>query len=288
MADPSHPNTVSTILQPLSGDTGSGKIAYRYNPGKTSYEKVNAGASGVLFCGGFHSNMDGGKAEYLDAACRDWGVGFTRFDYRGHGLSDGVFADGTIGDWYADAQLIFDEVCRGDQIVIGSSMGAWMALMLARDRGARIRGMILIAPAPDFPRQLMLKQLPEDARAELARDGVWYRPSEFEDDPYPITQRLIDESAAHEILDGPKITVNGPVHILHGTADEVVPLDHAHRTADHIDAPFVDVETIPDGDHRLSDPLNLARLQRVLEQVLGRVGYEVASSPSSKSFSASR
>lgn len=264
MSDLSQFGTVNTILQPHSGDTGPGKIAYRYSPGNTSDEKVNVAAPGLLFCGGFHSNMDGGKAEFLDAACRKRGLGFTRFDYRGHGQSDGAFADGTIGDWYEDAKLIFDQVCIGDQIVIGSSMGAWMALMLARDRGARIRGLVLIAPAPDFPRKLMLSQLPPEARADLQATGVWYRPSEFEDDPYPITQRLIDESAAHELLDGPKVTVDGPVHILHGTADEVVPMDHAIRVADAIDADSVDLEAVLDGDHRLSDPENLGRLWRVV------------------------
>ncbi len=212
--------------------------------------------------------MDGGKAEFLHARCRDLGHAFTRFDYGGHGKSSGRFADGTIGDWYRDALAILDTVCQGPQIVVGSSMGAWMALMLARDRPDRVAGLILIAPAPDFPQRLMLPHLPEAARAALERDGVWYRPSEFEADPYPITRRLIEESRRHEVLSGSSIKVRGAVHILHGTADEVVPLSHAQAVADWVKADSVTLETVEGGDHRLSTPADLDRLWSALRTVM--------------------
>lgn len=257
---------IQRLQQDLPGDSGPGRVAYRHRPPKASGPGTNAKPN-LLFCGGFHSNMDGGKAQFLDAKCAETGLGFTRFDYRGHGHSDGTFKDGTIGDWYADAKLIFETVAAGPQIVIGSSMGAWMALMLARDFADRVAGLILIAPAPDFPRRLMLPSLPDAARTALAQKGIWHRPSEFEDDAYPITQRLIDESAAHELLDGPKVHLNGPVHILHGTDDEVVPLSHAKRVPSILVAPEVSLIEIPKGDHRLSSPPDLDRLWNTVRAV---------------------
>lgn len=266
------PDPHDTLPQSDPGDTGAGRVAYRHLPrnARADGASKSGGRPDILFCGGFHSNMDGGKASYLHAQCAAAGRGFTRFDYRGHGLSDGRFADGTIGDWAADARLVMDRVCQGPQIVVGSSMGAWMALLLARDRPLRVAGLILIAPATDFPRRLMLPQLPADARAALETDGVWYRPSEFEDDPYPITKRLIDESAAHELLSGPPIRIDGPVRILHGTQDEVVPLAHAQMVADWVDAETVTLDVIQGGDHRLSEPDDLAHLWRAVDGGPGR------------------
>lgn len=260
------PDPHDTLAQSDPGDTGFGKVAYRHLPrnARADGDERSGDQPDILFCGGFHSNMDGGKASFLHAECAAVGRGFTRFDYRGHGLSDGRFAEGTIGDWAADSRLVMDRVCQGPQIVVGSSMGAWMALLLARDRPARVAGLVLIAPAPDFPRRLMLPQLPDDARASLKADGVWHRPSEFEDDPYPITRRLIEESAAHEVLDGPAIRVDGPVHILHGTLDDVVPLSHARRVGDWVDAQTVTLDVIEGGDHRLSRMDDLARLWRAV------------------------
>ena len=247
------------IRQTWPGDTGCGRLAYRHTPSKTSEQNTPS----VLFCAGFHSNMDGRKASCLHRRCAKAGIGFTRFDYRGHGLSDGAFAAGTIGDWAADARLILDAVCGGPQIVVGSSMGAWMALMLARDRPARIAGLVLIAPGLDFPRRLMLPGLSVEARATLARDGVWHRPSEFEEPPYPVTRRLIEESTGHELLNGPPVAVSGPVRILHGTADEVVSLSHAEAVRDWLGGDVV-LEAVAGGDHRLSDPAGLKRLWRTV------------------------
>lgn len=270
MSENAYPDTVKTLDQPEPGSTGRARIAYRDIPRNASSPRAESDETpGILFCGGFHSNMDGGKAAFLSDRCAAVGLGFVRFDYRGHGLSGGAFADGTIGDWYDDARLVFDTVCDGPQIVVGSSMGGWMALLLARDRPERIKGLVLIAPAPDFPRRLMLPQLDAAARQALDRDGVWHRPSEFEDDPYPITRALIEESAQHEVLGGPRIAVNGPVHILHGTNDEVVPLAHAHRVAEQVTADRVDLEVVEGGGHRLSDPPDLERLWRALQSVSG-------------------
>ena len=142
-----------------------------------------------------------------------------------------------------------------------------MALMLARDRAPRIAGLVLIAPAPDFPRKLMLPNLPEAARADLQDTGVWLRPSEFGDAPYPITQKLIDESRQHEVLDGPPVVVNGPVTILHGTADDVVPLTHAQSVANWVQGDPVTLTAIEGGDHRLSTPSDLDRLWTAVHSI---------------------
>lgn len=227
------------------------KIAYRREAGKHP---------GVLFCGGFHSDMDGGKATFLHARAAEEGIAFTRFDYQGHGRSSGAFAEGTIGTWFADALFVLDRLTEGPQVIVGSSMGGWMALLLARARPDRVAGLVLIAPAPDFPRKLMAPSLPEEARRALQETGVWDRPSEFADESYPITARLIEDSAAQELLDGPAIPISGPVHILHGLADEVVPFDHARRVVDLVAAPSVALEAIKGGDHRLSTDEDLARL----------------------------
>jgi len=236
------------------------KIAYRHERGKHP---------GLLFCGGFHSDMTGSKASFLHEKSAAASIAFTRFDYQGHGASSGQFVDGTIGLWAADALRVLDQVCEGPQILIGSSMGGWMALLLARARPERVKGLVLIAPAPDFPRRLMLPELPAEVVDTLRREGQWSRPSEFGDDDYPITLRLIEESAAHEVLAGPAIPVDGPVHILHGLADETVPFDHAAKVVDIVQAPAVTLEAVKGGDHRLSTRGDLERLWTRIMEVRG-------------------
>jgi pimeloyl-ACP methyl ester carboxylesterase len=256
------PIPIAYITQPDPGESGAGRIAYRHRAGNSS------GKPGVLFCGGFQSDMDGGKARYLDVRCAAADLQYTRFDYRGHGASDGAFADGTIGDWADDARLIFDRICTGPQVVVGSSMGGWIALLLALARPLRIAGLVLVAPAPDFPRRLMLPAMPDEAQAALARDGLWQRPSAYGPDPYPITRRLIGESEAHELLDGPPIPIGAPVHILHGSDDEDVPLGHGWRVFDRLHAPQKRMTVVPGGDHRLSTPADLDRLWAALKPML--------------------
>lgn len=236
------------------------------DPGATVAYRQRAGAApGILFCGGFHSDMTGTKASYLSDWCAARGRAFTRFDYQGHGASSGRFADGTIGTWFADALAVLDAVTAGPQLVVGSSMGGWMALLLARARPARIAGLALLAPAPDFPRRLLLPALPREALAALQASGRWDRPSAYGADAYPLTWRLIAESRNHEILDGPPIPVAGPVHILHGDADPDVPWQHARRCLDIVQAPEAVFHLVKGADHRLSSPADLARLGAILE-----------------------
>lgn len=239
--------------------TGGGKIAYRHRPGKSP---------GVMFCSGYHSTMEGDKATWLDTVCARVGQAYTRFDYQGHGGSSGAFKDGTIGLWRDDALAVLDQVAQGPQIVVGSSMGAWIALLLAEARPDRVQALLLIAPAPDFPHRLMWPSLDADARATLERDGIWSQPSAFEEDPYPVTMRFIEESREHEVLNGTPVAFDGPVRILHGTLDDVVPTAHALACLDAVTSNDATLTLVKGGDHRLSTPADLDRLADALGALL--------------------
>lgn len=224
----------------------------------------------VMFCGGFRSNMAGSKALALQAHCIAAGRAFTRFDYRGHGESGGAFADGTVGDWLDDAMAVLDAVTAEPLILVGSSMGAWIALLAALARPDRVKGLVLVAPAIDFTEALIWERLPAEVRAVLLRDGIWRRESAYADEPDEITLRLIEEGRNH-LLFGRPIPFDGPVRILHGMADDTVPWQFATRTAESLTGADVTVTLVKNGDHRLSDAENLARLTDAVDQVARRV-----------------
>ena len=224
----------------------------------------------IMFCGGFRSNMAGAKALTLEAHCAAAGRACTRFDYRGHGESDGAFTDGTIGGWLDDSLAVLDQVVRGPVVLVGSSMGAWIALLAARSRPDRVKGMVLVAPAVDFTEALIWERLPAADRATLERDGVWLRESDYVDDPDRITLRLIVEGRNH-LLFGQPIPFDGPVRILHGMEDETVPWQFATRTAESLTGADVIVTLVKGGDHRLSDEENLSRLMGAVEEVADRI-----------------
>lgn len=232
-----------------------GTIAYRATDGKSP---------GVVFLGGFMSDMTGTKASALEAHCRRVGRGFVRFDYSGHGASDGAFRDGTIGGWRDDALAVIDAARAGSLILVGSSMGGWLMLLAARARPERVVGLVGIAAAPDFTEALMWDEFDGETRAALARDGVVARPSGHGEPPGPITVRLIEEARRHLLLRGP-VPVACPVHLLHGMADEEVPWRTAPRIAEAVASADVTVELIKDGDHRLSRTRDIARLCAVVE-----------------------
>ena len=214
----------------------------------------------VLFLIGFRSDMTGSKASALDAWGAETGRAVVRFDYSGHGRSGGRFEDGTIGRWLEEAEAVVDRVCRRPLVLVGSSLGGWMALLLARKLKAEkaVAGLVLVAPAADFTSRLMEPAFSEEAREAIARDGVWLRPSAY-GDPYPITRRLLEESRAHLLLDGP-IDVGCPVHILQGVRDVDVPWQHAVETVSRIATDDVVLTLVKDGDHSLSRPRDLERL----------------------------
>jgi pimeloyl-ACP methyl ester carboxylesterase len=234
---------------------GQRRIAVRARPG---------GGPGLFWLGGFHSDMRGTKALALDAWAAEQNRACVRFDYSGHGESGGAFTDGTIGRWLEEAVAVFSQACRGPQVLIGSSMGGWVALLLARElakrtsHAASLAGMVLIAPAPDFTEELMWKTFSPEARHEIETKGFWLRPSEY-GEPYPITRGLIEDGRKHLLL-GSAIDVGCPIHILQGGQDPDVPWRHAFALAHRLPADDVVLTMIQDGDHRLSRPQDIARI----------------------------
>ncbi|MGA8902887.1 MAG: alpha/beta hydrolase [Bradyrhizobium sp.] len=219
---------------------------------------------GLFWLGGFKSDMQGTKAVALDGWAAERKRACVRFDYSGHGESGGDFVRGTIGRWLEESVAVFERFCAGPQVVIGSSMGGWMALLLARELARRpaprasLAGLVLIAPAPDFTEELMWKRFSPEARHQIETTGVWLRPSEY-GDPYPITRNLIEEGRKHLLLGG-AIEVGCPVHILQGARDPDVPWKHAFALAHRLPAEDMVLTMIQDGDHRLSRPQDIARI----------------------------
>ena len=219
------------------------------------------GAPGLLWVSGCNSDMAGTKAVALDAWAGEQGRACVRFDYSGHGESEGRFVDGTIGRWLAEALAVFDRFCPGATVAVGSSMGGWIALLLARElkrRGTPLAGLVLIAPAPDFTEELMWKGFPDEVKREIETSGVWMRPSDY-GDPYPITRGLIEDGRKHLLLGG-SIDVGCPVRILQGAQDPDVPWRHAFALTERLPSEDVVLTMIRDGDHRLSRPQDIARL----------------------------
>jgi pimeloyl-ACP methyl ester carboxylesterase len=228
--------------------------------------RCRAGANpGLFWLGGFKSDMKGTKAEALDLWARDHGRAMTRFDYSGHGESGGNFMHGTIGRWLEESLAVFGAFCRGPQVVVGSSMGGWLALLLARElalRGATnasVIAMVLVAPAVDFTEELMWKRFPAEIKREIEANGVWQRPSQYSDEPYPITRNLIEEGRRHLLLDA-MIETGCPVRILQGVQDPDVPWHHAVELTSRFARDDVVLTLVKDGDHRLSRPEDLERL----------------------------
>lgn len=219
---------------------------------------------GLFWLGGFKSDMKGTKAEALDCWAEREGRGCLRFDYSGHGESGGSFTDGTIGRWLEETLAVYLRFARGPQLVIGSSMGGWLALLLARALAARkdgapITGIVLIAPAVDFTEELMWKQFSTTTRRELEEKGIWLRPSEYGDEPYPVTRGLIEDGRNYLLLGG-LIETGCPVHILQGVQDPDVPWRHAVELVSRFSRDDVVLTLIKDGDHRLSRPEDIERL----------------------------
>ncbi len=219
---------------------------------------------GLVWLGGFKSDMKGTKAEALDRWAEKEGRACLRFDYSGHGESGGIFTDGTIGRWLEESLAVYLRFAHGPQVLIGSSMGGWLALLLARTLSQRsgaapIAGMVLIAPAVDFTEELMWKQFPDAIKREIEQTGLWMRPSAYDEDPYPITCTLIEDGRKHLLLGG-LIETGCPVHILQGVEDPDVPWRHAVELVSRFSRDDVVLTLIKDGDHRLSRPEDIERL----------------------------
>jgi pimeloyl-ACP methyl ester carboxylesterase len=230
-------------------------------------------APGVVWLGGFKSDMQGTKAQALATWAEARGRACLRFDYSGHGESGGDFAHGTIGRWFEESVAVFDQFCRGPQVVVGSSMGGWIALLLARElrrRAAKhpattLAGLVLIAPAVDFTEELMWKKFPAKVKQEIETTGQWVRPSEYDAGGYPITRALIEDGRNHLLLGG-LIETGCPVRILQGSLDPDVPWSHAVELVQRLAQDDVVLSVIKDGDHRLSRPEDIERLIKVVEE----------------------
>jgi pimeloyl-ACP methyl ester carboxylesterase len=220
---------------------------------------------GVFWLSGYKSDMNGTKAQALALWAEQHGRAFVRFDYSGHGESQGNFLEGTIGRWLAESLMVFTACCRGPQILVGSSMGGWLALLLARElqrRGesvAPLAGMVLIAPAVDFTEELMWKRFTPAIKGELETKGVWARPSEYSAEPYLVTRQLIEEGRNHLLLGG-MIETRCPVRILQGVEDPDVPWQHAVELVSRFASDDIVLTLVKDGDHRLSRAEDIERL----------------------------
>ncbi|UTW55549.1 carboxylesterase [Kordiimonas sp. SCSIO 12610] len=243
------------MIEPKFIRTSHGtKIAYHKTPA------VRAKSPGVVFLGGFMSDMEGSKALALEAMCKAENRSFVRFDYSGHGQSSGKFEDGTIGLWLKDALAVIDELTEGPQILVGSSMGGWISLLAAKARRARVAGFIGIAAAPDFTVRMWNEEFSDDQRRAILDEGFVKIPTEYGDQPYTITKALMDDGWQNRVVHGP-IHLDVPVRLIQGLEDADVPWQTALNIADKLTGDDVDIILVPGGDHRLSTDHDLERLK---------------------------
>lgn len=245
---------------------GAPRLAYLARPAR-----AGSALPGFFWLGGFRSDMRGNKAQFIDALAETQGRAFLRFDYSGHGESEGAFGDGTIGLWTAQALALFRALTQGPQILVGSSMGGWIALLLARalaqaNESARLAGMVLIAPAVDFTETLMWPLLPEEIRQTISREGSWTRPADDYGEAYPLTKALFEDGRANCLFNG-EIRSYCPVAVLQGMADPDVPWRHAMKLVESFASDPATITLIRDGDHRLSRPQDLQALAKALDLI---------------------
>ena len=236
-------------------------------PLKLAYQQLQGDGPGVIFCGGFRSDLSGTKACALDAWARQRGQAYLRFDYFGHGASDGAFTDGTVSHWRGDIPHMLDHHTNGPQILVGSSFGGWLSLMAALDRPLAVAGLVLIAPAVDMTQRLMWDRFSQKARDQLDKNGMIYDPSEYDPEGYPITKALIEDGRQHLLL-GRAIDLEIPVRILHGQRDDAVPWQLSLELAEALRGDDVELHFIKHGDHRLSSDDQLVKLIDLVEGLL--------------------
>ncbi len=237
--------------------------------GRTLAYRQHSGASGrnFVWLSGFNSDMQGTKVVQLERWAAARGHGFLAFDYCGHGQSGGQFADCTITHWHEDTLAVLDTLCKGPQILVGSSMGGWTALLAALARPKRVEALVLIAPAPDFTSRLMWPGLSPQAQREIQQTGLHMLASDY-GEPVPISRALIESGKQHEIMGAP-ITFSGPVRIFQGLLDADVPADHSRRLVDLMTSDDIVFTLVKDGDHRLSRDQDIKRLITACTELAG-------------------
>ena len=234
--------------------------------GRLSFRRIAGGAPSLVWLGGFRSDMSGTKAEALANWAAGAGKAFLRFDYSGHGESEGDFVDGTISNWLEDARAAIETLTSGPLILVGSSMGGWIAALIALAMRERMAGLVFIAPAPDFTEELIWNSMNRAAQEELMLEGRLFEESPYSDEPTIITRKLIEDGRNHLILGG-TIAISCPVRILQGMADNEVSWRHALRFADRLATNDLEMTLIKAGDHRLSKPHEIKRIIASIESL---------------------
>lgn len=250
------------MSEPATFETVSGR--------KIAYRKTCGTAPGVVFLGGFMSDMEGTKATYLEGWARDQGRAFLRFDYSGHGQSSGVFADGCIGEWADDAQQAILELTAGPQILVGSSMGGWIALLMAKRIPQNIAGLVGIAAAPDFTEDSMWNGFSDDQKTAIIETGQLALESDYSDEPYIITRKLIEDGRNQLVLRTP-LNLPFPARFLHGTADADVDISVALRLLGHAVGNDLHLTLVKGANHSFSEPENLSMIRRAIHAVAMKV-----------------
>ena len=233
---------------------------------RLAYVQTAGRGPGVVFLGGFMSDMSGTKALHLEAWCKEQGCAFLRFDYSGHGASSEVFTDGCVGDWAEDAQAAIEVLTQGKQILVGSSMGGWISMLMGQRLPDRLAGLVTIAAAPDFTEDGFWASFNEDTRRLLLQEGVVNIPSDY-GDPYPITKRLIEDGRSHLVLRKP-LSLPFPVRLLQGDEDVDVSVELANTLFSHIKGPDVQLRLLKGADHRFSTPKALALMEAAISDVI--------------------
>ncbi len=251
-------NNVKYLKSSAYGGLDENRIAYKQSLGKSP---------GIIWCGGLKSDMDGSKASALHKWADEQDRAFLRFDYFGHGVSSGDFRHGTVSRWAADTVQVIDALTQGPQILVGSSMGGWTALLAALARASRIKALVLLAPAPDFTEKLMWANFNDDIRATIMEEGIYYEPSDY-DEPYEISRELIVDGRKNLLLDAP-INIKCPVRIIQGMKDTSVPYTHASKIVDALVSPDVELTLVKNGDHSLSGAEDIARMIETLIAITG-------------------
>jgi len=282
---------VSADIRTVDAEDGTA-LAYCATPVQASDAETRPGSAAkpaVVFLGGFMSDMTGQKATVLEAWARATGHAFLRLDYSGHGASGGAFRDGTIGRWRDDALTVIRHAGQtvpglgGDLVLVGSSMGGWIATLVAREleraaRTQKVAGLVTIAAAADFTEDLLPARLGPAALAQIDAAGFFEAPSEYADEPYVITRDLLEDGRGHLVLTQP-LDLNIPVRLIHGTADPDVPWTQSQKLMDVLTSDDVELILIKDGDHRLSEPHDLARMVAVVARLCDQPSASSAASP---------
>ena len=246
--------------------TGKAKLAYVYSPATDEGKDYPL----IMFMGGYRSDMNGTKATYLEKQCQERGQAFLRFDYSGHGQSEGNFEDGTIGSWLEDSLAVLDHIAPKSVVLVGSSMGGWVALLAARERAGIIDGLVGIAAAPDFTEEIYNERLNDEQRKALQEDGQIAVENDYSDEPYAFTKAFYEEAKTHLLL-GEAQTADHPVRLIQGMQDQDVLWETAVKIQKSLKDADADIIFVEDGDHSLSRPEDLDLIDKEIKSICGYI-----------------